>query len=163
MIKYLNEHTWLGAVRIKTDLGGLRKTVTWLPLIQPALIEFFLQLEASQASKLYTPSYILCIDSLATKFEGLLRDFCERAAVPTSELKTKGMQTKFINAILEHQLIREHFSEDDLLLFYYVLTDKGQDIRNNVAHTFYEPANYTFEKMALLIFALFRIGQYEAE
>ncbi|WP_046755113.1 DUF4209 domain-containing protein [Kordia jejudonensis] len=162
LIGFLVEKTWIGKLHIQYDLGGDEKLVNLVQQISPAIIEFYLQIQAWQSTKYYKPSFILCIDSLTLKMEGIFRSFCERVGVPTSLNREKGMQEAYIHNVFDNEIIIEFFNEDDRLLFNYLFSsDGGLNLRNNVAHCFYHVSEYHSDKMLLLIAVLLRVGKYD--
>ena len=82
-LAYLTKHTWLGTVRQETDLGGATISFNWISLIAPSIMEYFIQMQGALLSSTYKPNFVLCIDSLTLKMEGLLRDFSSQLSVPT--------------------------------------------------------------------------------
>lgn len=160
-IAFLSKNTWIGKPHLKFDLSGEGKQTNWIPLLAPSIIEFFLQTQAWLSSKYYLPSYVLCIDSLTLKMEGLLRDFSIRLDIPTSVNRKNGMEEVYVNNILDNEIIKKHFDEDDMLFFNYLFSnDGGMNMRNNIAHCFYDSDDYNQSKILLLIAALLRIGKY---
>ncbi|MBS1624081.1 MAG: DUF4209 domain-containing protein [Bacteroidetes bacterium] len=160
-IRYIAANTWMGKPFVRTDLGGEPEEINWIPLISPAIYEYFIQVQAWDSSKYYKPSFVLCIDSLTLKMEGLFRNFCERIAIPVSVGRSKSMQEAYIHNLLEHPTIKKYFNDDDLLFFNYLFASShGMNLRNNVAHCFYNIDEYHPDKMLLLIAALLRIGKY---
>lgn len=160
-IEFIATKSWIGKPHLKYDLSGEGKTINWIGLLSPSIVEFFIQIQGWVSSKYYIPSYVLCVDSLTLKFEGLLRDFCERMNIPTSVSRQNGMQEAYIHNVLDNEIIKEFFNEDDLLLFNYLFsTDSGLNLRNNVAHCFYDYEEYHPDQMLLLIAALLRLAKY---
>lgn len=160
-IEFIATKTWIGKPHLKFDLGGEGKSINWIGLLTPSIVEFFIQIQAWTSSKYYKPSFVLCVDSLTLKFEGLFRDFCERMGIPTSVSKPKGMQEIYIHNVLENEIIKKFFNDDDLLLFNYIFsTDCGLNLRNNVAHCFYDYEEYHPDQVFLLIAALLRLAKY---
>ena len=103
------------------------------------------------------------IDSLTLKFEGVLRDFAALIGVTTT-ITGKGnvLREKYIEELLVDKEIKKYFNEDDLLFFNYLFVSKdGMNLRNNIAHSFFKPNNYSFQIMHLLICAFMRIGKYK--
>lgn len=159
-VQYLYERTWLGRTFLETDLGGSPVEQNWIGQVAPSIVEYFVQTESSLHSKHYIPNFVLCIDSLVLKFEGLLRNFAAKLSVSTATTSPKGMREIYIHEILEHEIIQKHFNEDDLYFFKYLFTDQGLNLRNQVAHCFQRDDDYTESKMILLILALLRVGKY---
>jgi hypothetical protein len=161
-IEFVATKSWIGKPYVKFNLDGTEKTINWMGLLIPSIVEFFIQIQGWVSSKYYNPSFVLCVDSLTLKFEGLLRDFCERLKVPTSVSKPNGMQEAYIHNLLDNETIKKFFNEDDLLLFNYLFSnDKGLNLRNNVAHCFYNYEGYNLNQMLLLIAALLRLAKYD--
>ena len=107
------------------------------------------------------PNFILCTDSLTLKIEGLFRSFSERINVSTSKGKKKGMQEALAHDIINNEIIKQYFDENDMLLFEYVFSNEGGlNMRNNIAHCFYSENEYHHDKMLLLIAVLLRLGKY---
>lgn len=155
--EFLRDKSWLGKPFYKVDIDGNRYEAGLLGLIMPSISEFFYQVLGSESSKYYLPNYILCSDSLALKIELVLRNLCERLNIPVSVSRSKGMQEMYLNEIFENETLKKFFNEDDKMFFDLVITDKGMNIRNNIAHAFYLSDEYTLEKMLLLITALLRL------
>lgn len=159
---FLVEHSWIGKPHYKVGLRKEQIEQNWIALLTPSIVEFFVQMQAWVSSKYYRPNFVLCIDSLALKIEGVMRNFSERADIPVSVGKTKGMKEVFLNDLLENESLKEFFNQDDMLFFNYLFSsDGGANIRNNVAHCFYNSEEYHPYKMFLLIAALLRIGKYD--
>lgn len=160
-ISFLSEKTWIGKTHIRYDLGGNEQKINWIEHLSPSIIEFFLQVKAWGCSKYYKPSFILCTDSFTLKMEGIFRNFCERAGIPTSSDKEKGMQEIYLNNVFDNEIIINYFDENDRLFFNYLFSnDGGLNLRNNIAHCFYNTKDYHPDKMLLLIAALLRLGKY---
>lgn len=159
-LKYLTEHTWIGQPYISVDLGGKKVQLNWLEHLAPALIEFFNQVRAWESSDYYTPNFILCIDSMTLKMEGLLRNFFQRNKMPTSTNRQgKGMQEIYIHQLIEEASMRKYFKAADIKFFKYLFSNEGgTNLRNNIAHCFYHPLEYHPDKMLLLIAALMRLS-----
>ncbi|MBK8089694.1 MAG: hypothetical protein IPK31_18185 [Chitinophagaceae bacterium] len=124
-ITFLVQHSWIGKPHTKTDLSGNPEITNWINQIAPSIVEFFNQVLAWGESKYYTPSFILCTDSLTLKIEGLFRNFSERINVSTSKGKQKGMQEALAHDIINNEIIKQYFDENDMLLFDYVFRMKA--------------------------------------
>lgn len=158
---FLIHHSWIGKPHTKTDLSGNPEITNWINQIVPAIVEFFNQVLAWGESKYYNPNFILCTDSLTLKIEGLFRNFSERLNISTSKGKKKGMQEALAHDIINNEIIKQYFDENDMLLFDYVFSNEGGlNLRNNIAHCFYSENEYHPDKMLLLIAVLLRLGKY---
>lgn len=159
---FLNE-TWLGQETSDTDSGGNLIRYKWISLIAPSLHEYFSQAESTIKSNNPFSNFILSIDSLTLKFEGVLRDFARHSNVSTTIMGKKGvLREKYIEDLLADETIKKYFDENDLLFFNFLFVAKdGLNLRNNVAHSFYRFNNYSFPLFLLLICAFLRIGKYK--
>lgn len=162
LIGFLATNTWIGKPYFKTDLGGNLEETNWIYQIAPSIVEFYNQILAWGESKYYIPNFILCTDSLTLKIEGLFRNFSERLNVSTSKGKRKGVQEALAHDIIDNEVIRKYFDEEDRLLFDFVFSNNGGlNLRNNIAHCFYSEKGYHPDKMFLLVTVLLRLGKYD--
>ena len=159
---HLRKHTWLGKPYLKRDMGGNEITVDWIMLITPAIVEYFIQVQSWQWGNSYFPNFILCIDSLTLKMEGMLRNFSEQMTISTTVAGKSGTQEAYVHNVLENPAVIKHFDEDDLQFFKYLFTNEGgTNLRNNVAHCFYHFYDYNLDKMHLLLAALIKIAKFQ--
>lgn len=166
VLTFLQKNSWFGKELEMSSNGGKQVPYSWLALIAPALNEYFVNLEFHFRNQTNYPNFILCIDSLSLKIEGMLRDICEFKGITTFELKPdkKGRiisQEKDIHKLLYDPEIVTLIDKDDLLFFKFLLVEKaGYNLRHCVAHslmTFYE---YHIDLMNLLIMAVLKFGKY---
>jgi hypothetical protein len=161
-ISYLSTHTWLGYTLTKKDLGGEVIKYNWIAMVAPSIVEYFLQMESSLSSQEYKPNFILAIDSLTIKFEGLFREFCTRINTPTSTSTKKSMQEMYLHQLLQQPSILNFFSEEDRVFFEFLFTkENGLNLRNNIAHCYSDFSDYSYSYFHLLIAALLRLGKYK--
>lgn len=139
---------------------------TWLSMIDIGLESFFEQ--CNKIRKGIRPDWRICIDILAIKFEGILREILECNGANLTILKNGDTKTMTLEDMirLSNESIRDafylSFDDDDLNLFQYAFSSKAQclNIRNNVAHAFYFPQEYT-EKNAIIVFlAILRLAKF---
>ena len=163
-ISYLYDKTWIGKPRVTRDLSGRERKSDWVQLLAPSIIDFFVNVQAWGSSNYFRPNFVLSIDSLTLKMEGLFRDFSERVQVPTSVNRKSEMQEVYIHQVLENQEIRKYFNDDDTLFFNFLFqSEGGLNLRNNVAHCFYTVNNYRLDLMLLLLAAVLRVAKYDAK
>jgi hypothetical protein len=165
-LSFLQQNSWLGKELEMSSNGGKPIVYCWLALIAPSLNEYFVNLEFYFRNQKNYPNFILCIDSLSLKIEGMLRDICEFKGITTFELKSdkKGRtisQEKDIHRLLYEPELATLIDKDDLLFFKFLLIEKaGYNLRHKVAHslmTFYE---YHSNLMNLLLMAVLKFGKY---
>jgi len=158
MLAFFIDHTWIGKPHLKYDLSGDPEENNWINQIAPSIVEFYVQVLAWGESKFYLPSFMLCIESLTLKIEGLFRNFSERINISTSKGNKQGVQEVLLHDVLDNEIIRQYFNEDDRLLFDYVFSNEGLNLRNNIAHCFYSEKEFHPDKMLMLLAVLFRLG-----
>lgn len=168
LLDFFRRYSWF-AKNLSRPIGSNKKpfTYNWLQLLWPALGDYFMQISHHQADPLYSPNFVLCIDSLTVKIEGLIRDMCYFAGVPTfyQTNDNKGRlitKEKDIHALLYDDKVKTWFDEDDILFFKFLLVEKaGYNLRHKVAHALLYSQEYSISYMNLLIMALLKLGKYD--
>ncbi len=163
VFKYLRKKTWYGQ-RFPKKLAEthIDEDTSWLSLIAPGLFVLFNHFEKNVVENKVSPNYILAIDSLTFKFEGALRDFIRISGGSTTyQNKDSNFQEQSLEQLLNHQVIKDKFSIEDRLLFEYVFTQKGWNLRNNVAHSFFPYSNYSYDIAIIIFLCILRLGQYK--
>lgn len=162
LIEHFAHHSWIGNPYFTQDQKKRDRIKSWISLLAPGIHELFSQIRAFQASRTYQPSFVLAIDSLVLKIEGLLRFFLYQSGLKTTIAKNKKIEAMTLNQIIESKGFKKYFDEDDQLFFEYLFGGKGGlDIRNNIAHCFYDDENYHIMTGILIICALLRISKYD--
>lgn len=163
ILDFLKSHSWLGKeLQMKSNDGKYRQ-YCWLALIAPALNEYFVNLEIYYRNAAVFPNFVLCIDSLVLKIEGMLRDICTFNQITTYELKTdkKGRtisHEKDIHKLLYEEEINKLIDKDDLLFFKFLLVEKvGYNLRHKVAHSLMTYNEYHIHYMNLLVIAILKL------
>jgi hypothetical protein len=165
LIEYLKNNSWYGQDFTYLDINNEIQGFNWIELLSPSLQSFFIQTEIDiKTSKHYSQGYILAIDSLVLKFEGLIREFSRMIGAQTIEIKENGTEERInFDKLLDNEKIKALIPKDDIAYFKYLFTSQGMNLRNNIAHSFYNSSNYTSAVMLLLIVALLRLGNYKIE
>jgi len=166
VMEFFEKKSWYGKNITKSIPQG-KTTYNWLNLIAPSLNEYFNQMQAHFLEPAYAPNFVLAMDSLALKIEGLVRDICAFSGI-TTFFQTKDKQgrnivrEKDINWLLREEPIKTLFDEDDLLFFKFVLVEKaGINLRHKIAHCLIDYSEYNISYMHLLILVLLRLGRYD--
>lgn len=162
LIEYLKKSSWIGQDFTVADPDGDTHGFNWIDLIAPALRSFFEQSEIDIVlHKNLEEGYILAVDSLSVKFEGLLRELSRLLGAQTIEHKSDGTEERisFDKLLANEKLLT--LPEDDIAYLKFVFTEKGLNLRNNVAHCFFPAKKYKAGLMLLLIVALLRLGNYK--
>ncbi|SHJ24499.1 protein of unknown function [Mesonia phycicola] len=162
---FLEKHTWYG---LKFQRGmtanEIDKNSTWLSMLAPGIHSLFAQFELSilmNTNKVN--NFILALDSLTLKFEGALRDFIRLAGGNTSTSRRGGeIREQLLEELLDNEITKEYFSQKDIALFKYTFTNinQGKNIRNSIAHSFYQFSDYHYQPALLVFFCTLRLGKY---
>lgn len=165
LIDYLKNNSWYGNDFTYLDTNNEVQGFNWIELISPSLQIFFVQSEIDIKTNDNNPQgYILAIDSLVLKFEGLLRQFSRMIGAQTIEIKDNGTEERIsFDKLLDNEKLKAILPTDDIAYFKFLFTLDGLNLRNNVAHSFFTTKNYTSGTMLLLIVALLRLGNYTLE
>lgn len=163
LIEYLKNSSWYGQDFTYIDTNNETQGFNWIELLSPSLQSFFVQSEVDLKTNSHNPQgYILAIDSLVLKFEGLLREFSRMIGAQTIEIKDNGTEERIgFDKLLDNEKLKALIPEDDIAFFKFLFTSNGMNLRNNIAHCFFTTKNYTSAVMILLIVALLRLGNYE--
>ena len=82
LLNFLKNYSWLGINKSKPLPNGEIFEYNWLNLLAPAVNEYFLQMNYFLHSGNY-PNFVLAVESLTFKIEGILRDYCDNAGIIT--------------------------------------------------------------------------------
>ncbi|GAB2545323.1 DUF4209 domain-containing protein [Rufibacter soli] len=167
-LKFLNRSSWLGQDITVRHKQGETKRYNWLDLLAPGINDFFSQLYFHSLNPINVPNFVLAIDSLSLKIEGILRDMCDLRGGITffqteDSLGRPIMREKDINVLLREPEIKDTLSQDDFMLLQFLLVDKvGLNLRNRVAHTLIRDVDgYGFQYMLLLVALILRLAKNE--
>lgn len=157
--EFLCNHTCLGS-KLDFKYGDTTISYTWFSQIDNALKDLFEQFSNIINNKSF--DFQISIDILAIKFEGILRDIMNLTGCAITKINDRGGTTSGLLDFLfkkQDDFFNAGFNVDDLNLFKYVHTDKGLNIRNNVAHSFYIPQDYTLKKAILVFLCVLRLAK----
>jgi hypothetical protein len=163
VIEFLAKNSWAGKNFVKQMPNNKEITKNWISLLAPALDEYFYQMRNYFSDNARTPNFILCIDSLTLKIEGLLRDFSELNGIPISDVKKDGIaREKLLSDFLDEEGLKKKFSEDELTFLKFLLVEQaGFHLRHRVAHALMNFYDYNFDSMNYLFVGMLRICKYD--
>jgi hypothetical protein len=163
LIDFFSKYAWFAKSYPKKLPNGSTVEVNWLSLIYPSLKEFFGKVEEMIKTKEGT-DFILAIDSLTLKLEGIIRNLCEILGIPVFYDKDGLKFQKDINQLLKEEKLITQLSQDDILFLEFLLIEKtGFNLRNRVGHSLLFFQEYGFDLMILLLMTLLRLSGYEIE
>lgn len=159
---FFEQYSWYGQkTKRSIDQNSVNDESSWLSLLAPGLHNLFAQYELSillNSNKIN--NFILAIDSLTLKFEGALRDFIKLCGGNTSKDKNGDLKEQLLEELLENEIIKKYFSTKDIDLFKFTFTSRGNNIRNNVAHSFMGYSDYGLNIACLVFLCILRLGKY---
>ncbi|WP_104735012.1 DUF4209 domain-containing protein [Hanstruepera ponticola] len=161
--EFLANYTWYGNDFTIVNPDGKKVVFKYLDLILPSLDSYFKQSEIDLKLHKNNPiGYILSIDSLTLKFEGVLRAFSRQIGAQTIEVKENGTQERIsFDKLLENEKLTNLIPPDDIALFKFLFSKDKLNLRNNIAHCFYKPNDYSASIVWLLICAFLKLGNYK--
>ncbi len=171
--EFLEKETWIGQSIPKGGTWSGKIEHTWLNLVLPSLKAFF---EESQKPR-ETAQFILFIDSIVPKIEGMLRDICALIEIPTFKFERNqhGLQTtreKYMSELLyegssnedktNYEKLKQIIDENELCFLKFLFVEKsGMNLRNKVAHGLMIEKEYTASRAFLVLMALLRLSKYQ--
>lgn len=106
------------------------------------------------------PDWRICITILVTQFEGLIRNIILLLGGAIDKINRNGNTERLLlEDLLNSDKLKEVFGDDDIFLFKSVFTNEGYNIRNDVAHSFYMPDEFTANKALLVFLCIMRIAK----
>ena len=162
LINHLKNNSWIG--KDQDTRQGSKIEYNWLEFITPAISNYFHQIEIYVTNP-DDANFILCIDSLVLKIEGMIRDLCESNKIITSKSDRNNKLTrkeKDINELLHENKLEEVLGKDDILFLRILLIEKaGYNLRNNIAHSLIKSNDYTIYNANLLLLAILRLSKFD--
>ncbi|MDD4431118.1 MAG: DUF4209 domain-containing protein [Bacteroidales bacterium] len=163
--EYLQHSSWLGQPIQYHSPSGDEFEVKWLELIEPAIHSYFDALQGFIESQ-KTPNFILSIDSLTLKFEGIFRAFCSLHGIsPTKQTAEQGKiltREKDLNNLLydDYDEILQILDINEIEYFRFIFVEQfGLNLRNNIAHCLLFKEQYSMYFANMVFLAILRISR----
>lgn len=157
-LNFIKNETWLGV----KEVPNLNIENHFFELIAPAINYYFLERNLYLLYPNYHPHFVLTIDSLTLKLEGIIKALCKIFEIETKETTVDNIvQDKSLNKILDNEKLIEKIGQNNISFLKYLLIDKcGLNIRNEVAHSLLNLNEYNYVNATLLLVALLRLCKY---
>ena len=137
-------------------------TVSWFSQIDYAIKALIQQYQRILNNK--PTDWRIPIEVLSIRFEGILRTIVADQGGKTTKIYRKGNTSEaLLDSLLREPCLLKVFAEEDIEFFEYVLTSKGLNIRNNVAHAFYIPQDYGIIYATLVFMCMLRLAKFRPE
>ena len=134
-------------------------TASWFSQIDYAVKALIQQYQRTIDKK--PTDWRIPIEVLSIRFEGILRCIVNDQGGQTIKTGRNGNTSEaLLDDLLRAPCLLNVFTEDDVDFFEYVLTSKGLNIRNNVAHAFYIPQDYGITQATLVFLCVLRLTKF---
>lgn len=134
-------------------------TASWFSQIDYAVKALIQQYQRTLDKK--PTDWRIPIEVLSIRFEGILRCIVDDQGGLTIKTGRNGITFEaLLDDLLHAPCLLTVFREDDIDFFKYVLTSKGLNIRNNVAHAFYIPQDYGITQATLVFLCILRLTKF---
>lgn len=134
-------------------------TASWFSQIDYAIKALIQQYQRTLDKK--PTDWRIPIEVLSIRFEGILRCIVDDLGGQTIKTGSNGNTSEvLLDDLLRAPCLLTVFREDDIDFFEYVLTSKGLNIRNNVAHAFYIPQDYGITQATLVFLCILRLTKF---
>lgn len=137
-------------------------TASWFSQIDYAIKALIQQYQRILNNK--PTDWRIPIEVLSMRFEGILRTIVADQGGKTTKIDRNGNTSEaLLDSLLRESCLLKVFAEEDIEFFEYVLTSKGLNIRNNVAHAFYIPQDYGIIYATLVFMCMLRLAKFRPE
>jgi hypothetical protein len=140
-------------------------------IILPSLFHFYQNFKIDiKENKISMINYVLPLDSLVLKFEGIIRLFLEeKGEIIIVESKGKieeniklfNMLSQFEKSLENSESEKENFINLDKPFFEHIFGSEGLNLRSEIAHSFLKKKYYSHKNVIYIIDAISRIGKYQ--
>ena len=159
--KWMNQATCFG-IPIEYPRNNEVVTASWFSQIDYALKALCQQYQRTLDQN--TTDWRIPVDELAIRFEGILRSIVADQGGTITKIDGRGNTCEaLLDDLLREPCLLKVFAEEDIEFFEYVLTSKGLNIRNNVAHAFYIPQDYGITYATLVFLCVLRLAKFRPD
>ncbi len=156
---FLKRDSWIGQPIQKGYKSGEVAQHIWLDLVSPALKSFFEEFQKPRDSA----QFILFIDSLVPKLEGMIRDICFLVEIPIFTFdQGNRSRERYIHELLYEEKLKSTCGENDLFFFKFLFIEKsGYNLRNKVAHGLMAAREYSRTLCYLILLSFLRLSKFQ--
>lgn len=153
--------TWLGKSRVAVNQQLKKTQESWLPLIMPSVRQIVEEIKKEMESNgKYLGNYVCAIDSLTMKIEGCIRDACRRLNIQTvkdnhDEIPLETLLERMQELCNGTDLPIHHKT---LRMLYCVLTKRGKNERNNIAHGLTSISDYNIQEAISILHCILKVS-----
>lgn len=166
-LNYAKLKTWMNratcfGLPIEYPRNNELVTSSWFSQIDYAVKALIQQYKRTLDNK--PTDWRIPIEVLSIRFEGFLRNIVADLGGQVTKIGRDGNTSEaLLDSLLREPCLLQVFAEEDIEFFEYVLTSKGLNIRNNVAHAFYIPQDYGITYATLVFICMLRLAKFRQE
>ena len=154
-------NTWLGRPRVAVNPQLKNTQESWIPLIMPSVQQIVEEIKKElKSDDNYKGNYVCAIDSLTMKIEGCIRDACRRLNIQTVKdnhdeipletlLERMKELCKGTDSPIHHKVLR---------MLYSMLTKRGKNVRNDIAHGLTSTSNYNIQEAISILHCILKVS-----
>lgn len=158
---WLNRATCFG-LPIEYQRNNEVVSASWFSQIDYAIKALIQQYQKTLDNK--PTDWRIPVEVMSIRFEGILRNIVDDQGGMTTKVGRGGnTSVALLDDLLREPCLLNVFTEDDIDLFEYVMTSKGLNIRNNVAHAFFIPQDYGITYATLVFLCVLRLTKFRPE
>lgn len=158
---WMTRATYFG-IPIEYPRNNELMTASWFSQIDYAVKALIQQYQRALNNR--PTDWRIPIEVLSIRFEGILRTIVADQGGKTINIERNGnTKEALLDSLLREPCLLNDFAEEDIEFFEYVLTSKGLNIRNNVAHAFYIPQDYGMTYATLVFLCILRLAKFRPE
>lgn len=146
-------------IQLEYTRAGQVVTATWFSQIDYGVEALIKQYNRFLQGK--PTDWRLPVDILSIRFEGILRNMVADYGGCVAKIgRDNSTSQALLDDLLREPCLLQIFEKEDIDFFEYVLTAKGYNIRNNVAHAFYIPKDYGIIEATLVFLCILRLTKF---
>jgi len=166
LIQYLEDETWYGTEVSRNIRDGNELKYKWIDVLRPGIVLYFEIVSKPKETDVINKA-ILCIDSLGTKIEGILRELLRLISYRTfysrhDKNKNVVVKEKDLNMLLSDKVVKDYLGDEVAIFLSSAFVKRsGWNIRNNLAHSFYTIGHYNRLKLDLIFVAIMKLASFK--
>lgn len=153
--------TWLGKSRVAVNPQLKKTQESWIPLIMPSVQQIVEEIKKEMESNgKYKGNYVCAIDSLTMKIEGCIRDACRRLNIQTVKENHDEIPLETLLERMQELCNGTDFPvhHKTLRMLYGVLTKRGKNERNDIAHGLTSMSNYNMQEAISILHCILKVS-----
>jgi len=162
-VEKMDEHfknNWIGIIH-QAETDGKSTPICFYDYIRPALIHYLEQVTKSLTNS-GDADFIVCIDAMVIRLEFLLRSLFKLKEISTTTIDTASNELReiYLPELLERSKELKVLADQEYQVLNYLYTKSGLDLRNNIAHGYFDIKSYTIELADMVFWSIVKLGEH---